>query len=152
MTVAAVRPDDWNFPLLLHVLGAILLVGALLTVASALLLAWLRDDAGAPLLNRLAFRSFVLGVLPAYVLMRLAGQWVASKENVDDADFAWIEIGYFVSDLGLIVLLATGILAYLGAREGARGGNPLSRAAGVLACVLLAAFLVALWAMTTKPI
>ena len=25
--LAAIRPDDWNFPLLLHVLGAMLLVG-----------------------------------------------------------------------------------------------------------------------------
>jgi hypothetical protein len=35
-------------------------------------------------------------------------------------------------------------------RRGARGG-PLGRAAAVLAIVLLAAFLVAVWAMTTKP-
>ena len=37
---AAIRPDDWNFPLLVHVAGAMLLVGALvvtvfLTAASA---------------------------------------------------------------------------------------------------------------------
>lgn len=154
--VAAIRPDDWNLPLLLHVLGAMLLVGALLTVVSALLLAWRRDDAGAAELNRLGFRAFLYGVVPSYVVMRIAGQWIASKENVGGADFAWIEIGYFTSDLGLVVLLGAGILAYLGARRGsresARGGNPMSRAAAVLASILLVALLVAMWAMTTKPI
>lgn len=153
--VAAIRPDDWNFPLLLHVLGAMLLVGALLTVVSALLLAWRRDDAGAVVLNRLGLRAFVYGVLPSYLVMRVPGQWIASKENVDDSDFAWIEIGYLTTDLGLVVMLAAGILAYLGARRRsgeARGGNPLSRAAAVLASILLVAYLVAMWAMTTKPI
>ena len=30
-TLAAIRPDSWNFPLLLHILGAAVLVGAVLT-------------------------------------------------------------------------------------------------------------------------
>ena len=29
--LAAIRPDSWNFPLLLHVLGAMILVGGTLT-------------------------------------------------------------------------------------------------------------------------
>ncbi len=37
--IAAIRPDSWNFPLFLHVLGAMILVGGLLTGASALLYA-----------------------------------------------------------------------------------------------------------------
>ena len=34
--IALIRPDSWNFPLFLHVLGAMILVGGLLTGASAL--------------------------------------------------------------------------------------------------------------------
>ncbi len=34
--LAAVRPDSWNFPLFLHVLGAMILVGGLLTGVSSL--------------------------------------------------------------------------------------------------------------------
>ena len=34
--LAVVRPDRWNFPLFLHVLGAMILVGGLLTGASSL--------------------------------------------------------------------------------------------------------------------
>ena len=34
MNVAAIRPDSWDFPLFLHVTGAMLLVGALVVVAA----------------------------------------------------------------------------------------------------------------------
>ena len=37
--LAAIRPDSWNFPLLVHVLGAMILVGGVLTAAAALVLA-----------------------------------------------------------------------------------------------------------------
>ena len=47
-TVAAIRPDDWNFPLLLHILGAMILVGATLTGASALAFARGESEAPAP--------------------------------------------------------------------------------------------------------
>ena len=35
--LAAIRPDDVNFPLFLHVFGAMLLIGALFAVALATL-------------------------------------------------------------------------------------------------------------------
>ena len=34
--VALIRPDSWNFPLFLHVLGAMILVGGLLAGAATL--------------------------------------------------------------------------------------------------------------------
>ena len=37
--IAAIRPDDWNYVLLLHIGGAMILVGGMLTAASALALA-----------------------------------------------------------------------------------------------------------------
>ena len=33
MTLATIRPDDWNMPLFVHVAGAMLLVGSLVVVA-----------------------------------------------------------------------------------------------------------------------
>ena len=44
--LAAIRPDSWNFPLFVHVLGAMILVGGLLTGASAL--AFARGDVRIP--------------------------------------------------------------------------------------------------------
>lgn len=154
MTTAAIRPDDWNFPLLLHVLGAMILVGALVAVVSALVIAWRRDEEQT-LLTRLAFRTLLIAVVPSYLLMRITAQWVASKENVDDADFAWISIGYIVTDAGALILLVSLILGYLGVRKARReggGGRGIFRALTVLSSILLVALLVAMWAMTTKPI
>ena len=88
--LGAIRPDEVNFPLFLHVFGAMLLVGTLFAVALATTLAWRRpEDASG--LTRFALRTLLLGVLPAYILMRVGAQWTASKENIpDDSDPAWL--------------------------------------------------------------
>jgi len=151
MSIAAVRPDSWNFPLLLHVLGAMVLV-ALLAVAAVVLSAALRSDDRAAAL-RLAFRTLLIGAIPAYLVMRVGAEWVASKENLEDADFAWINIGYSVADGGLLVLIVMTVLAGLASRRAKRGGAPsgLVRWANGLALLLIVAYAVALWAMATKP-
>ena len=152
MSFAAVRPDSWNFPLLLHVLGAMVLVALLAAAAVVLSVALRSDDRAAAL--RLAFRTLLIGAIPAYLVMRVGAEWVASKENLEDADFAWINIGYMVADIGLVVLIVTTVLAGMASRRAARGGAPggLVRWANGLALLLILAYAVALWAMTTKPI
>jgi hypothetical protein len=150
MMLAVVRPGEWNLPLLVHVAGAMVLVGALVAVAGALLLAR-RGDAAT--LTRVGYRTLVLVALPAYVVMRIGAEWIASKEDVDDYA-AWIGIGYLTADLGLLVLLVTTILAGLAARRlrrAAGGRSILGRVAAVLTLVLVAAYVVAVWAMTAKP-
>jgi heme A synthase len=151
MSLAAVRPDSWNFLLLLHVLGAMVLV-ALLAVAAVVLSAALRSDDRAAAL-RLAFRTLLIGAIPAYLVMRVGAQWVASKEKLEDADFAWINIGYMVSDIGLLMLIVMTVLAGIASRRAKRGETPggLVRWANGLALLLIVAYAVALWAMTTKP-
>ena len=150
MTIALVRPDDWNFPLLLHVAGAMLLVGSLVTAAALLLLAWRGDSPG---LIRLGFRTLLIAAFPSYVLMRVGAEWINSKENIpDEAD--WIGIGYITADGGLLFLLISTILAGVAARRAGRrpgGGGTLGRVATVLTLVVLAAYVVAVWAMTAKP-
>jgi len=150
MTIALIRPDDWNFPLLLHVGGAMLLVGSLVTVAALFLLAWRGDSPG---LIRLGFRTLLIAALPSYVLMRVGAEWINSKENIpDEAD--WIGIGYITADGGLVFLVISTILAGVAARRAGRhpgGGGTLGRVVTVLTLVVLAAYLIAVWAMTTKP-
>jgi hypothetical protein len=146
--IAAIRPDSWGFPLLLHVLGAMILVGGLLGGGIALLF-----SRRAALLQGLGFRILLLVALPGYILMRIGAQWIYDKEGfTGDDDPAWIGIGYLTADLGALVLLVTLVVAGLGAR-GARnqGGGGLSRAAGVLATILVAAYVVTVWAMSGKP-
>jgi peptidoglycan biosynthesis protein MviN/MurJ (putative lipid II flippase) len=151
MSLAAVRPDSWNFPLVLHVLGAMVLVALLATAAVVLSVALRSDDRAAAL--RLAFRTLLIGAIPAYLVMRVSADWLASKENLEDADFAWINIGYMVADVGLLVLIAMTVLAGIASRRAKRGDTPsgLVRWANGLALLLIVAYAVALWAMATKP-
>jgi hypothetical protein len=148
--LAAIRPDSVNLPLFLHVLGAMLLVGALATVGSSVLLGW-RTSAGSVALTRFALRAIPYGVLPAYILMRVGAQWTEAEQDWP-GDPGWIGVGYITADLGAVLLLISLILAWIGLRKlRAGGGLGLGRAVGIISLILLAAYLVAVWAMTTKP-
>jgi hypothetical protein len=148
--IAAIRPDGWSFPLLLHVLGAMVLVGALILAGSALVLAW-REGSGP--LVRLGYRSLLLGVLPAWIVMRLAAEWIASKEDLTDSGLSWVEIGYNAADGGFLAILVATALAGLAVRRHRRAepGGALSGGSFILVTLLLVGYLVAVWAMTTKP-
>jgi hypothetical protein len=151
--VGAIRGGSVNFPLFLHVLGAMLLVGTLLTVVLALALSWRRQWTTAGL-TRLGLRVLPMGVVPAYVLMRVGAQWTESRENLPEpvVDATWLEIGYITADAGAIVILVAVVLAVLGLRKlRLGGGSGLAGGAGILSSLLVAAYLVTVWAMSTKP-
>jgi uncharacterized membrane protein len=146
--LAAIRPDSVNFPLLLHVLGAMLLVGSLFAVGFATLLGWRSPDRASGL-ARFGLKTLLLGVLPSYILMRVGAQWTESEQNYpDDFEATWIDIGYITADIGALLVLISAILAGIGLRS---GSVRMGRIVGVISFVLLAAFLVAVWAMTAKP-
>ncbi len=146
-TLASIRPDSWNFPLLLHVLGAMVLVGAAALGSIAALTGG--GSSESPFLRRLAFRSFLIVALPAYIVMRIGAEWLYSKEFGDASDDpTWIGIGYITADAGALVLLIVLILSGVAVRRGSPG---LTRAAGVLSLIAVIAWLVAVWAMSGKP-
>jgi hypothetical protein len=149
--LATVRPDDQNFPLFLHVFGAMVLVGGLLIGSSAL--AFARGEAR---LLRIGYWSLLALSLPGWVLMRIAGQWIYSKEGWDDvpdeAEPAWLGIGFVVGDLGGLLLVVSLVVGGIGVyRLRAGKGSALLKVTLVLALLLLVAFLVAAWAMSGKP-
>lgn len=149
--LAVSRPTEWNLPLFVHVLGAMILVGGLLTGASAI--AFARGDVR---LLRLGYWTLLLVALPGYVLMRIGAEWSYTRQGwddfPDDASPAWISIGYIVADLGALLVLVALILGGIGVRRLRDGkGTRLLQAAMVLALVVLAAALVAVWAMSGKP-
>jgi hypothetical protein len=152
--LAAIRPDDWNFPLLLHVAGASLLVGGLTAAVISFLAGWRRDSTT---FSRLGFWSLLVVAFPSWWLMRIAGQWIASKEGFDGdtEEPAWLGIGYVTAEAGGLLLLIAIILSGLGVRRMRRADAPapstLVRIASVLSAVVLAAYVVAVWAMTVKP-
>jgi hypothetical protein len=138
--LAVVRPDSWNFPLFLHVLGAMVLVGAVgatLTIAIA-----------APTWRRLLVRTIGFLVLPAWVLMRFAGQWIDSKEDFSK-DPTWLGVGFIVGDLGLLLLVVTALVAWWGLRRPERSWP--AKTVAVISGIYLIALFVAMWAMTAKP-
>ena len=151
--LAAIRPDDVNLPLFLHVLGAMLLVGALLAVAAATVIGWRRSDDAAGL-TRFSLLTLLAGVVPSYVLMRIGAQWVEAEQDYpEDFDPAWLGIGYITADAGaLLVIVAIGLSTFGLVRLRRGSGIRLGRAVGLISILLLAAFLVAVWAMTAKPI
>jgi hypothetical protein len=152
--LAAIRDGSVNLPLFLHVLGAMTLVGTLAAVAFATVVGWRAPDR-APGLSRFGLKTLLIGVLPAYLLMRIGAQWTESKENFpDDFDPAWLGIGYITADIGALLVLISLILAAIGlrrSREGGAGGVRFARIVGVICMLLLAAYVVAVWAMTAKP-
>jgi hypothetical protein len=151
-TILAVsRPTDWNFPLFVHVLGAMLLVGGLLTSASAL--AFARGDAR---FLRLGYWTLLAVAVPGYIVMRIGAEWIYVKEGwddlPDDAIPAWIDVGYIVADAGALLVLAALVLGGIGVRRLRDGkGSGLLKATMVLALIVLAAAIVAVWAMAGKP-
>jgi hypothetical protein len=150
--LATVRPDAWNLALFVHVLGAMVLVGALVLAGSALLLAW-RD--GSATLVRLGYRALLVGAIPAYVGMRVGAQWILSKEDLGDSNASWIGLGFSIADGGLVLLLVATLLGGLALRRATSGDAPpsgLGRASAVIVSLVVVAYLVAIWAMTTKPV
>jgi uncharacterized membrane protein len=154
--LAAIRPTGWDFPLFLHVLGAMILVGGLVVAVSMQILAWRRrDSAYVAAFSRGAFWALLTVALPGWVVMRVGGEWIRSKEGYSgENDPSWLGFGYFAADVGFLVLLVTVLLAGLGVRQLRRSGGGasiLGRVATPLATILLIVYLVAVWAMTTKP-
>jgi hypothetical protein len=153
--LAVIRPDSWNFPLLLHVGGAMILVGALVAAAAYMLVAWNRSGPGDQLaMNRIAFKTLLIVGIPAFLLMRIAAEWIRDKEGFgNDDDPAWIGIGYITSDLGGLLLLISTILAWIGVRQLRKGKDRsvLVRISGVLILLLVLIYVVTIWAMGAKP-
>lgn len=155
--VAAIRPDEWNLPLFIHVLGALVTVGALILAATYLVPAW-RGGSVASLRN--GYRTLLWAAVPAFIVMRVSAQWLFDEEGWGDVpeEPGWIGIGYMTSDMGALLLVIATVVAGVGVRRAvlpaeaggtgeARGG----RVAAILVGVLLALYVLAIWAMTTKP-
>ena len=147
--LAAVRPDEQNFALFVHVLGAMILVGGLLSGASALAFA-----RGETKFLRLGYWALLAVALPGLVIMRIGAQWIFTEQGWDDVDDepAWIAIGGVTADIGGVIFLLSLIAGGIGLRRLGEGrGAGLLKATMVVSVILLAAYVVAIWAMSGKP-
>jgi hypothetical protein len=149
--LAVSRPTEWNLPLFVHVLGAMVLVGGLLAGASSI--AFARGDVR---FLRLGYWTLLFVALPAYIVMRVGAEWLYMKEGWDDlpdsAVPVWLDIGYIVADIGALLTLIALIVGGIGVRRLRDGkGQGLIKAAMIIALIVLAAAVVAIWAMSGKP-
>ena len=146
--LASIRPDSWTLPLFLHVLGAMVLVGGLLVTTTSVLVA--RGDVR---LLRVGYQALLAVCLPGYLVMRVGAEWIYAKEHLGDmpSDPTWVGIGYGTADAGALLLLLALILGGIGVRRLRDGRTGLVRASLFISVLLLAAYVVTIWAMGAKP-
>ena len=152
--LAAIRPGEQDFALLLHLVGAVVVFGALLASATSIVLA-----RGEIRLLRLGYFSLLLVALPGWILMRVAGEWLYRLQHWQDlpAQFdepRWLSIGFVVADWGGLLFLLALVLGGVGVyrlRDGKGGSTGLLKATMVISMILIVAYAVAVWAMTGKP-
>jgi hypothetical protein len=147
--LAAIRPDSLNLPLFLHVLGATLTFGTTATVAILGFAATRADGERSLWLRGLAFKIAFFVLVPAFIVMRAAAQWILGKEYPGGHDEpGWVGVGFIVTEPGALLIIVMLVLAFLSSRR------PTFRAAAAvpwLATVYLVALGVAWFAMTGKP-
>jgi hypothetical protein len=141
-----IRPTSFDFPLFLHVLGAMVLFGAVLTTTVVSTAGWRRPDMTA--LRRTAFWTLLVVGIPAYVAMRGGAQWVYSKEGFSGHDDpTWVGIGFIIADAGLLVLLITTGFAFWWKRSGKAAA---ARTVAALSSIYLVMLGIAWLAMSGK--
>lgn len=151
------RPDTWNWLLTGHLIGAVALVGAAITV-SIFSVAANRSADGARVtdLRRLALRTNLMLALPAFVAVYVFGVALADKEypgkGVDEP--SWLGWAFGFTDLvgvfGIIVLSLLQWWVLRRARSGALAGWQ-AQVATWLSPAVLALLLVILFLMAGKP-
>jgi hypothetical protein len=168
--LAKLRPDSFNLPLLVHVTGAMILVGGMLGAAAALMLA--RGDARK---LKVGYYSLLFVAFPGLILTKLGATAIWHKESSHSLigaafphpnDPHWIMIGGTMLDGGAGLLVLALILGWFGLRRmgGAESdslskipvvkkmtGETLLKLTSLISVVLLAAYVLAIWAMATKP-
>jgi hypothetical protein len=141
-----------KLPLIIHIVGAMILVGALVLSAISLIAAWRNNSAA---MTRLGFMSLFYGAIPGWIVMRGGAEWVAHKEGWNGSDVSWINIGNATADGGFVLLIIATVIGGQMVRRMRRSGSPSpipTRIATGLVSLMLVGYLVAVWAMTTKPV
>ena len=159
--LTTIRADEVNLPLFVHVLGAMVAVGGLVLALVHLVAA---SRGRSPESLRAGYRALLWWALPGFIVMRGGAQWIYAEENLDDlaSEPTWLDIGWAVGDPGLLFLLIALIVSGVASRRAlaapageageAVGGGTAARVAAISSALLLIAYLVAVWAMTAKPI
>lgn len=153
--IAAIRPTDWNWLLLAHLIFAFALVGGVITVVLASLAAGRGGrPEQVPLLRAIAFRTNLVVVLPGFIGVHVFGDLLSNREY-DRHEPDWLSIAFGLTDIGLIVggvvltLLQFWVLRRV--RAGRLGGWP-AQIATYLPAIVLATLVAVIVLMAGKPV
>lgn len=146
--LAALRPNEWDLPLFVHVFGAMILVGGVLASASVVAAA-----RGNMAMLRTGYFTLLAVALPGWLLMRVGAQWIYDEQGWEaGSEPAWLWIGWLTADPGGALLLVALILGGVGVRRlGDDRGASLLKATMWISLILLAAYALSIWAMSAKP-
>jgi hypothetical protein len=100
--LAAIRPSEWNWLLLFHLLFGFALVGGVLAV-TLLSLAARGACEQVLLLRTLAFRTNLAVVLPAFVGVHILGQTLSDREFPNGGEPGWVGTAFGLTDAGLVL-------------------------------------------------
>ena len=126
-----------------------ILVGGLLATSTRVLVA--RGDVRTLRIGVMTLLFVCLPGLHRHARRRPVDLLARAPRRLPD-DPAWIGIGFITADAGALLLLISLILGGLGLRRvRGGGGTGLLRASLIISVVLLAAYVVAIWAMGAKP-
>ena len=149
-------PSSWNIPLLIHVTGAMILVGGMLAAATALVSA--RGDERK---LRLGYYSLLFVAFPGLMLTKLGATAINSKYSgqsffrsafPSQDDPTWIMIGGTALDMGAGALVAALILGWFGLKKlDTKRGQQMMKLVMLISIGLLAAYILAIWAMGARP-
>ena len=152
--IAAIRPTEWNWILLGHLSAAFILVAGLIVVVLVSSTAQRKAQSDhVPLLRAIAFRTNLVLVVPAFILVHVFGALLADREYPGDAAPSWLDSSFGITTIATIVALALLALQFWVLRR-VRAGHLGGWQAGLatyLAPVVLAAMVVVLVLMAGKP-
>lgn len=146
MTTASLCGPTCGAPLYVHVLGATVLFGGVLAVTILAFASSWRPPEQALVLQRLAFWSTLVLLVPGWIAMRIGGQWVLNHEHLDKNTPGWANAGFIVSDGGAVVILLLLLFSWLAGRR-----SRLAPVVAGLGTIYLIALGVAWFAMSAKP-
>ena len=149
-------PSSWNLPLLVHVTGAMILVGGMLAAATALISAH-----GDEKRLRLGYYSLLFVAFPGMMLTKLGATAINSKYSghgffrsafPSQDDPTWIMIGGTALDMGGGALVTALILGWFGLKKlDTKRGQQMMKLVMLISIGLLAAYVLAIWAMGARP-
>jgi len=153
--VGAIRPTDWNWLLLGHLIAAFALVAGVLVLTLTSVAA---SRSGRPelvsLLRAVGFRANLVVVIPAFVAVHVFGGILAGREFPDDAtEPGWLGTSFSITIAATLVAVLLAFLQWWVLRRDRTGrpGGWQAATATYVPPVVLAALVVMIVLMAGKP-